>query len=73
MYKYNISSVCKPFKQEDLKQGRLTLCIYFANTSLKLPFLQYLLYKYQDGPLKDTVVFPFIEYNTKQIINRALN
>ena len=72
MYKYDISSVCKPFKQEDLKEGRLTLCIYFANTSLKVPFLQYLLYKYQDGALKDTLVFPFIEYNTKHSLENQL-
>ena len=72
MYKYDISSVCKPFKQDDIKEGILNLCIYFANTSLKVPFLQYILYKYQDGPLKDTLVIPFIEYTTNNSLENQL-
>ena len=72
MYKYDISSVCKPFKQDDIKEGRIALCIYFANTSLTIPFLQYFLYKYQDGPLKDTLIFPFIEYTTKHSLENQL-
>ena len=65
MYKYDISSVCKPFKKDQINKGKLVLCIYYANTSLKIPFIEYLLYKYNDGPLKDTLIFPFIEYNTQ--------
>ena len=60
MYKYDISKVCKPFTQDQLVEGRLYLCIYYANTSLKIPFIQYLLYKYNDGPLKHNLIIPFI-------------
>ena len=72
MYKYDISSVCKPFNQEDLKEGRLYLYIYYADTSLKVPFIQYLLYKYHDGPLKDTLIIPFIEYSKTHSLENQL-
>jgi hypothetical protein len=72
MYKYDISSVCKPFKKEQLKKGKLMLCIYYANTSLEIPFIEYLLYKYNDGPLKDTMIFPFIEYNTQHSLENQI-
>ena len=72
MYTYDISSVCKPFKQEDLKEGRLHLCIYFANTTLSTIFLQYILYKYTDGPLKDQLIIPYIEYSKKHSLENHL-
>ena len=72
MYKYDISSVCKPFKKDQIKKGKLVLCIYYANTSLKIPFIEYLLYKYNDGPLKDTLIFPFIENNTQHSLENQI-
>ena len=72
MYKYDISSVCKPFKQEDLNEGTLNLCIFFANTSLEIPFIQYILYKYNEGDLKNNIVIPFIEYNKKHSLDNQL-
>lgn len=72
MYKYDISSVSKPFKQEDLQEGRLNLCIFFANTSLDIPFIQYILYKYNEGDLKDNMIIPFIEYNKNHSLDNQL-
>ena len=72
MYKYDISKVCKPFTQDQLVEGRLYLCIYYANTSLKIPFIQYLLYKYNDGPLKHNLIIPFIEYTTEHSLENQL-
>ncbi len=72
MYKYDISSVCKPFKKEQLKEGVLHLCIFYANTTLEIPFIEYLLYKYSDGSLKDRMVIPFIEYNKQHSLENQL-
>lgn len=72
MYKYDISGVCKPFKQEELKEGKLFLCVYYVNSSLEIPFLEYLLYKYNEGPLQDTMIFPFIEYTNKHSLENHL-
>tara|TARA_B100001758_G_scaffold171495_2_gene148430 strand:+ start:33256 stop:34251 length:996 start_codon:yes stop_codon:yes gene_type:complete len=72
MYKYDISNICKPFKQEDILEGRLNLCIYYANTSLSTIFIEYLLYKYNEGPLKDHMIIPFIEYTKKHSLENQL-
>lgn len=72
MYKYDISSVCKPFKQEELKDGKLFLCIYYVNTSLEIPFLEYLMYKYNEGAMQDTMICPFIEYTKHHSLENHL-
>jgi len=49
--------------------NRIQLCLYSINNKENKPFLDYILYKYDDSyedPYKNTLCFPFIEHDVKK-------
>ena len=75
-FKYNIDSVTNTNLAElPSNPERIIFCIYRIvhcknRSNTKLPFLQYLLYKYPDN-VENVIVFPFIKYKGGNIIKTA--
>ena len=75
-FKYNIETVTNTnFTELPSNPERIIFCIYRIvhcknRSNAKLPFLQYLLYKYPDK-IENVIVFPFIKYKGGDIMKIA--
>lgn len=77
-YKYRINE-CVKTNYADITtiegKTKINICIYRINNSGKIPFLQYLLYKYPPSkkPSSELLTFPFRIYNSKKgsVLDRA--
>jgi hypothetical protein len=75
-FKYNIGTVTNTnFAELPSNPERIIFCIYRIvhcknRSNAKLPFLQYLLYKYPDK-IENVIVFPFIKYKGGNIMKVA--